>query len=186
MVFFYLSGRPVGQLAIDGAAAETWTYVTTDHLGTPLLATDDTGGLTWEGGFEAFGRDYQAGTAGGALENELFLRLPGQWEDGTWADATSGAGLYYNVHRWLEWQTARFSRPDPLGILRPHALAHPSAFAQANPIRFFDPLGLDALTENPDVQDCFLCLLKGANFGVSGVTLQLDEGAEEEVQEEVP
>lgn len=41
VVFFYLAGRPVAQLTIDGAGAETWTYLTADHLGTPLLATDD-------------------------------------------------------------------------------------------------------------------------------------------------
>ena len=35
---FYMAGRPVAQLEIDGAtAAETWTYLTTDHLGTPAL-----------------------------------------------------------------------------------------------------------------------------------------------------
>ncbi len=52
VVFFYLAGRPVGQVAIDGAGVETWTYLTTDHLGTPLLATDDVGVVTWEGGFD--------------------------------------------------------------------------------------------------------------------------------------
>src|SRR5690606_33608863 len=44
-VVFYLAGRPVAQVAIDGAAAESWTYLTTDHLGTPLLATDDAGAV---------------------------------------------------------------------------------------------------------------------------------------------
>ena len=33
----------MGQVAIDGVGDETWTYLTTDHLGTPLLATDDAG-----------------------------------------------------------------------------------------------------------------------------------------------
>ena len=82
----YLAGRPVAQLAIDGAGAETWTYLTTDHLGTPLAATDEGGEITWQGGFEPFGGDWQAGTMAGASDNGIYLRLPGQWDDGTWDD----------------------------------------------------------------------------------------------------
>ena len=59
-IYLYLAGRPVAQLAIDGAGATTWTYLTADHLGTPLLATDATGAVVWQGGFEPFGTDYQA------------------------------------------------------------------------------------------------------------------------------
>ena len=61
VLFLDFAGRPVAQLAIDGTSAETWTYLTTDHLGTPLLATDATGTVTWEGGFEPFGTDWQQG-----------------------------------------------------------------------------------------------------------------------------
>jgi len=78
-VHLYLAGRPVAQLRIDSTGTETWTYLTTDHLGTPLLATDATGAVVWEGGFEPFGRDYQQGMAQGALQNGIYLRLPGQW-----------------------------------------------------------------------------------------------------------
>ncbi len=51
----------MAQVAIDDTT-ETWTYLTTDHLGTPLIATDDGGALVWQGGFEPFGTDYQAGS----------------------------------------------------------------------------------------------------------------------------
>jgi hypothetical protein len=48
LVFFlYLAGRPVAQLTISGSGAETWAYLTPDHLGTPLLATDDAGSVVW-------------------------------------------------------------------------------------------------------------------------------------------
>ena len=77
---FYLAGRPVAQLEIDSSDNESWTYLTTDHLGTPLVATDQGGTVTWEGGFQPFGTDYQAGMTGvGASENGIDLRLPGQW-----------------------------------------------------------------------------------------------------------
>jgi RHS repeat-associated protein len=144
---FYLAGRPVAQLAIDGTGAETWTYLSTDHLGTPLLATDDAGALTWEGGFEPFGRDYQQGTPAAALDVGLFLRLPGQWEDTSWKNATSGAAIYYNVHRWYQPGTGRYARPDPLGV-EPIATGlegNPNlyAYAASNPVLLIDPKGLE-------------------------------------------
>ena len=89
VVLFYLAGRPVAQLTIDGAATETWVYLTTDHLGTPLLATNDAGAVTWEGGFEPFGRDYQQGTLTGALsERRCRSDCPAQAAAG----ALSGSG----------------------------------------------------------------------------------------------
>jgi RHS repeat-associated protein len=140
VVFLYLAGRPVAQLAIDGTVAETWTYLTTDHLGTPLLATDDAGAMVWEGGFEPFGRDYQQGTPAGALESGVFLRLPGQWEDTSWQDASSGAGIYYNVHRWYQPEIGRYTRPDPLGLVGDED--NPYTYAKGGPLSRIDPLGL--------------------------------------------
>jgi hypothetical protein len=66
--------------------------------------------------FEPFGMDWQAGTGAGASENGVFLRLPGQWVDTTWEAATLGAEIYYNVARWYEPQTGRYTRVDPLGL----------------------------------------------------------------------
>jgi RHS repeat-associated protein len=146
VVFLYLAGRPVAQLAIDGAGAESWIYLSTDHLGTPLLATADTGTVVWEGGFEPFGGDYQAGTGNGALENGVYLRLPGQWQDTSWQDASSGAGIYYNVHRWYQPSISRYTRPDPLGL--PDAVDFDDSYfnlyqyAVQNPLLNADPTGL--------------------------------------------
>jgi RHS repeat-associated protein len=133
-IHLYLAGRPVAQLHTDGTT-ETWTYLTTDHLGTPLLATDGEGEVVWEGGFEPFGNDYQAGTAAGASDNGIFLRLPGQWDDGTWDEASSGAGVYYNVHRWYEEGTGRYTRPDPF---HDQAASNAFDFSYQNPLMFVD------------------------------------------------
>lgn len=46
VVFVYLAGRPVAQLAIDGLGEETWTYLSTDHLGTRPLSGSRTGSST--------------------------------------------------------------------------------------------------------------------------------------------
>jgi len=72
----YLAARPVAQLTIDTTGTEIWTYLTTDHLGTPLLATDVTGAVVWEGGFEPFGTAWQAGTGNGASDNGIALASP--------------------------------------------------------------------------------------------------------------
>ncbi|HSL83931.1 MAG TPA: hypothetical protein VLF66_14245, partial [Thermoanaerobaculia bacterium] len=115
VVHFYLAGRPVAQVSLlDGA--ETWSYLTTDHLGTPLLATDSNSEVLWQGGFEPFGEDYQQGTPEGALANDIYLRLPGQWEDTSWQAASSGAGVFYNLWRWYKPAVGSYSRPDPINL----------------------------------------------------------------------
>jgi len=91
-----------------------------------------------KGSFEPFGIDYQAGTGNGASDHGIYLRLPGQWDDGTWDDATSGAGVYYNVARWMEPGTGRYTRTDPLGFAGD---PHPYLYAWGNPLSFIDPLG---------------------------------------------
>ena len=101
VVFFYFGGRPVAQLTIDGAGTETWTYLTTDHLATPLLATDDAGAVTWEGSFEPFSNDWQAGTMAGASDDGSYLRLPGQW------DGCIPSPVVKVSHGMYGWRTTR-------------------------------------------------------------------------------
>lgn len=92
---------------------------------------------------EPFGRDWKAGIAEGALQNGIYLRFPGQWDDGTWTDATSGAGVYYNVHRWYSTGVGRYTRPDPLGIDRDEP--NPYRYARSRPFSFVDPPGSGAV-----------------------------------------
>jgi len=142
-ILFYLAGRPVAQLATESGQPDRWWYLTTDHLGTPLVATDAAQATLWNNHFEPFGTDPWAGTNLGALENEMVLRFPGQWEDPVWQDAMLGAEGYYNVWRWYEAGTGRFSRPDPL-----EASPNDYSFVDARPTRLVDSLGLLAL--DPD------------------------------------
>jgi RHS repeat-associated protein len=135
-----LAGRPVAQLATESGQADRWWYLTTDHLATPLLATSTGGTELWESAFEPFGEDGAAATAAGALENEIFHRFPGQWEDELWREATMGAGVAYNLHRWYAPGTARYSRTDPLFFTLQDVNAY--SYARANPLVGVDPLGL--------------------------------------------
>lgn len=134
---FYFAGRPVAQVVADGSG-DTWWYFTTDHLGTPAVATDETGDELWAGPFEPFGQDPAAGLPSGALKSGVFLRFPGQWEDESWLEATRGAEPFQNVHRWYLSFIGRYGKPDPAGLSAGINLYN---YAVANPLLYFDPLG---------------------------------------------
>ena len=130
---FYFAGRPVAQLTTGASGPGSGlVYLTADHLGTPVLATDASGATIWSGGFTPFGAPYQL------VPPTLFLRLPGQWTDRAW-EGLGGGGIYYNVHRWYESGMGRYLAPDPLGVQ-----ANPNLYdyAVANPLVGVDPLGL--------------------------------------------
>lgn len=153
---------------------EIWTFLTTDHLGTPVMASDEAGQTLWQGGFEPFGRDYADARGAG-----IFLRLPGQWWDPVWEDAALGADVYYNVHRWYEYGTGRYTRVDPSGLLpdldrflAPQSLpadldylgrsfgfqveiSHLYTYAQQSPLVRFDPNGADLFDYLPYPLHCF-------------------------------
>ncbi len=139
---FYFAGRPVAQLTSAGALV----YLVADHLGTPVLATDEAGGVEWQDGFEPFGAVYSDALAVG-----VFLRFPGQWEDVTWAESTPGARAFYNVHRWYEPDEGHYITPDPFqqtllafefGIIL--QLGNLYSYALQRPLVLVDPLGLVA------------------------------------------
>jgi len=132
-----------------GTAAATWNPIVTDHLGTPIYALTTAGAQHWLGGFEPFGRDYQQGSGQDSLTKGVFLRLPGQWDDTVLGGATLGADVYYNVHRWYESGTGRYTRFDPIGL---RAGANLFGYALMSPTRWYDHLGLDAVccTEGPE------------------------------------
>ncbi len=152
----YFAGRPVGILENETltplgggtTSSSTLTYLTTDHLGTPVLATDASGASTWSGGFEPFGDDWQAQAGTGASEAGVFLRFPGQWDDAAWGGAGEGEarasdpGLYYNVHRWYEYGTGRYGRVDPAFAATERGVQHPFSYSEGNSVLRVDPLGL--------------------------------------------
>lgn len=170
---FYFADRPVAQLTRPqaGGSADDLLYLTTDHLGTPILATDQAGTGVWAGGVEPFGAFLSVGTPPGdgdgdatsppggpssaaqLASDRIFLRYPGQWDDPTWRSHGLRGGLYYNLNRWYEPLTGRYTQPDPLGDLPVTELLHspeadPELFSPLysyvgdNPLSYIDPLGL--------------------------------------------
>ncbi|HWM94596.1 MAG TPA: RHS repeat-associated core domain-containing protein, partial [Thermoanaerobaculia bacterium] len=159
---FYFAGQPVAQLT----TGPELLYLTVDHLGTPVLATDGTGAVVWAGGVEPFGTVWTA-----ALDNpdpdpitarrlrrasapalsrlsseKVFLRYPGQWASDAFRVTSTQEEVYYNVHRWYSAGTGRFIQPDPLarsGALKQNGgLEQLYGYSQANPLLLTDPLGL--------------------------------------------
>lgn len=127
------AGRPVAVVRWgEPLEAVQRRYYTTDHLGTPILVTDEAGDEVWSGGFGAFGED----TYFDAFGSDIRLGLPGQFNDAAWAPVTT---LRYNVHRWYETGTGRYASSDPLGI---SASLNTYAYVDARPTSLFDPLGL--------------------------------------------
>ena len=100
-LIFNFAGRPVAQLDVSGGT-ESWTFLTTDHLGTPVAATGAGGALLWQGGFEPFGADW-SGAAGAGV----FLRFAGQWDT-----STTKIALYYDGDSWLDIASSRLLVSD--------------------------------------------------------------------------
>ncbi|MCC7110455.1 MAG: RHS repeat protein [Deltaproteobacteria bacterium] len=142
--FLHFAGMPIALYRITD-----WTpdgmiyYFINDHLTTPVAIA---GQPSSSSGLEPFGVDY-AGTLpsrGIAFAGQV---LGPDFPDG---------GLYYNLFRWYEPSTGRYSSADRL-IPTSAREPNPFRYASANPIRFLDPMGLFSF----DYESC--CRAKGPN-----------------------
>ncbi len=125
--YVYLNGEPIAQ--IDGGAlpsGETLAYLHTDHLGTPRVASNDSGVSVWSWDSDAFGNGTPSGSA------TVNLRFTGQY----WDDES---GLHYNWNRYYDPQTGRYVSSDPIGL---DGGLNTFAYVEANPVLNFDPRGL--------------------------------------------
>jgi RHS repeat-associated protein len=103
-------------------------YAHTDHLGTVVKLTDESGQLAWDAERLPFGE-----TRVLTERVEMPLRLPGQYYD-------EESGLYYNYFRDYDPSTGRYIQSDPIGL---EGGSNTYAYAGGNPLRHIDPLGLD-------------------------------------------
>jgi RHS repeat-associated protein len=108
--------------------ATSYHYLHTDHLGTPILATDKTGQTTWKGISEAFGQT----RVDNASSITMNLRFPGQYWD-------SETQTHYNFHRDYRPNTGRYLQSDPIGI---KGGVNSYTYVEATPSRGIDPNGL--------------------------------------------
>jgi RHS repeat-associated protein len=116
--------------------------IVADAVGTPTELVEPTGRIAWAASATVWGRQTtdspahcagEASTATATATETVAcpLGFPGQYRD----DET---GLHYNYLRYYDPDTARYLSPDPLGLFpSPDDVAY-----VANPLLFFDPLGL--------------------------------------------
>jgi RHS repeat-associated protein len=137
----------------SNAVAEIF-FIHNDHLGTPRAMSDRNGAVVWQAKYEPFGNATVTKTGSAAIPlaqvPDLNIRFPGQYYD-------AETGLHYNYYRDYDPTIGRYLQPDPIGLA---GGVNPYVYALNNPLRFFDPYGLDA----------FVSLSRGAaGFGHVGI-----------------
>jgi RHS repeat-associated protein len=133
-LYVWADGEPLAQIQNRPAlATEELTYLHTDHLHTPRLATDATKSVVWRFESEAFGTGKpDTDPDGDDAATNVRLRFPGQYHDGE-------SGLYYNWHRYYDPKIGRYITSDPIGL---EGGLNTYAYAELNPLAVFDFEGL--------------------------------------------
>ncbi|WP_277345030.1 RHS repeat domain-containing protein, partial [Metapseudomonas otitidis] len=135
--YVWLDSLPIAQIDLTYSAgttvtSTTLTYLHSDHLNTPRLATNQSGNLVWSWQSDAFGIG-QPKTHGSTID--VILRFPGQI-----ADAHSG--LYYNYFRDYDPETGRYVESDPIGL---DGGLNTYGYVEANPLVYIDPTGENSI-----------------------------------------
>jgi RHS repeat-associated protein len=140
--YVWFNGEPIAQINV--ASGET-SYYFNDHLGAPILQTDNTGSVVWRVERDPYGERYA--TRVGA-ERHQPLGLPGQEYD-------ASSNRQYNIFRWYRPSWGRYTQSDPITqprvIERFNTVSRPFAqmdatttygYSLQNPVRYDDRLGL--------------------------------------------
>ncbi|MEN5180334.1 RHS repeat-associated core domain-containing protein [Comamonas testosteroni] len=129
------STDPIWQAdAVNGSLTRAevgYHYLHTDHLGTPMLATDKTGVVTWAAIGEVFGVVKFISN-----DTEMNLRFSGQYWDGE-------KNSSYNFHRDYKTSQGRYLQEDPIGMKGGINLYN---YVGGNSNKYMDPLGLSEVT----------------------------------------
>ena len=119
--------RPLACIDQVGGAESQVYYYHLDHLGTPREMTDAAGKIVWSARYRAYGSLALADVA--EIDNPL--RFQGQYYD-------EETGLHYNLNRYYDPQTGRFTTQDPIGLLGGFNCYQYGL----NPTGWIDPYGL--------------------------------------------
>jgi len=126
--YYYVNGQRVAQARKAGSAADGWTWVHSDHLGSATVIADNTGNAVRRLAYKAFGEEVVNTGTGDA---------PPYTYTGKERDAS---GLLYYGARYYDPALARFITPDTMEDRGTQGLNR-YAYALNNPIRYNDPTG---------------------------------------------
>ena len=103
-VYEYLYKGNTRLVLVDVASGEKFSFLN-DRLGTPLMLTDSTNTVVWEGIYKPFG-EAEVNANSSVVNN---FRFAGQYYD-------AETGLHYNYNRYYDPDTGRYLTPDPIGL----------------------------------------------------------------------
>ena len=152
--YVWLGAKPIAQIESrlnrkGTKRIKRISYLHSDHLDTPRMATNENGQVVWSWEGDAFGKGKaDLDPDGDGQKTVIRLRFPGQYHD-------RESGLFYNHHRDYDPKLGRYIQPDPIGLL---AGVNRYAYVNGNPINSKDPNGLKTCTgsrlNRPDSYDC--------------------------------
>jgi RHS repeat-associated protein len=121
-------------------------YIMTDHLNTPRLIQDQNRNAVWRWDqTEPFGDSVpDEDPDGDGIQLEFPLRFPGQYFD-------NETNLAYNYFREYDAAVGRYTRADPIGLLKILRLNHLYAYANGTPLNVSDRTGLFAPPLHTDI-----------------------------------
>jgi len=123
---------PLWQAEVTDGRLDTAEYHTliNDHLGTPQMAVNDEGDVTWRAVSESFGKTIPH------QQNQITmnLRFPGQYYD-------EETGTHYNYFRDYNPVAGRYIQKDPIGLW---GGINEYGYVHGNPLKYTDPKGLVA------------------------------------------
>jgi len=100
--YLYMGSSPLAMVDVN---TNVIYYYVNNHLGTPVMITNDIGKMVWEAVYDPFGQADVSGNS--TVVNNL--RFSGQYYD-------EETGLHYNYHRYYDPRTGRYLTPDKIRI----------------------------------------------------------------------
>jgi RHS repeat-associated protein len=150
--YVWLDGQPLAQLEYPGPAGRTdgYTYYFhLDHLGQPRALTSESGATVWNAVPARPYGDVSETTWPDPLNGRTVvtnLRLPGQYDERLFSGlGVNFQGPFYNWNRWYLPTMGRYLELDPIAVsggFNGPFWPNWYGYAEGNPLRWLDPLGL--------------------------------------------